>query len=174
MRRSWVWCRNCGWALADQYPSVERHVFPAAKDMTDGELALQEAWRRGATEVILVGAFGGERTDHTMLHLTMAQAQAHAQSGKGKSILLSSGHEEAAPLLPETKTFDLPDGTLFSVLGFTELTGLTRSGAEWPLDKVLVPFGSSLTLSNRVKETLTVSLSTGQAMLIASFGHGLS
>lgn len=151
-------------ALADQYGHVERQVFPVAKAMTDGELALHEAYERGATEVILAGAFGGERTDHTFLHLSMAVAQAH----QGRRIFLSSGHEEATPLLRGDNRFDLPDDTLFSILGFETLTGLSISGAEWPLDSVTVPFGSSLTLSNRVKENLTVTLGAGAAILVAS------
>ena len=151
-------------ALAAQYEAVERQVFPVAKAMTDGELALHEAYERGATEVILAGAFGGERTDHAFLHLSMAVAQAH----QGRHVFLTSGHEEATPLIYGETAFDLPDGTLFSILGFEALTRLSISGAEWPLDQVCVPFGSSLTLSNRVKEKLTVTLGAGAAILLAS------
>lgn len=150
--------------LADHYQHVERQVFPAAKNMTDGELALHEAYARGADEVILAGAFGGERTDHTFLHLAMATAQAAA----GKRIFLTSGHEEATPLTSGATVFDLPDGALFSILGFDTLTGLSISGAQWPLNDVCVPFGSSLTLSNRVKGELTVTLNSGAAVLLAS------
>ncbi|WOC16475.1 thiamine diphosphokinase [Pseudochrobactrum sp. MP213Fo] len=151
-------------ALADSYQAIDRQVFPAAKAMTDGELALHEAYERGATEVILAGAFGGERTDHTFLHLSMAAAQA----ATGKHIFLTSGFEEATPLAHGMMEFDLPNDTLFSILGFDTLTRLTISGAEWPLDEVSVPFGSSLTLSNRVKDKLTVALGAGHAVLLAS------
>ena len=78
-------------ALQKQYAHVPQKSFPRAKDMTDGELALSEAYERGAEKVILCGAFGGARTDHTLLHLTMATAQA----ADGRNILLSSGEEEA-------------------------------------------------------------------------------
>ena len=40
--------------LAD-YGEVPRLVFPAAKSMTDGELAVEEALQRGATGLVLVG-----------------------------------------------------------------------------------------------------------------------
>ncbi len=151
-------------ALAERYPHVERQVFPVAKNMTDGELALHEAYERGANEVILAGAFGGERTDHTFLHLSMATAQVAG----GKRIFLTSGHEEATPLINGETVFDLPDGTLFSILGFSTLTGLSICGAEWPLNDVCVPFGSSLTLSNIVRQNLTVTLGEGLAILLAS------
>jgi len=151
-------------ALARRYEHVPRRSFPRAKDMTDGELALGEAFALGATSVILCGAFGGMRTDHTMLHLTMATAQA----AMGRDILLSSGTEEAWPILPGTYTPDLPDGTLFSIIGFTELQGLTITSAEWPLDNVKVPLGSSLTVSNVVRGTLGVLLRSGYGVLVAT------
>lgn len=158
-------------ALAANHKSIERQVFPVAKNMTDGELALHEAYSRGASEVILAGAFGGERTDHAFLHLSMATAMANKEAVKGagaKKIFLTSGHEEGTPLCHGKTVFDLPDGTLFSILGFDTLTRLSISGAEWPLDDVTVPFGSSLTLSNRVNKKLTVTLGAGSAILLAS------
>lgn len=157
-------------ALAQSYHMVDRQVFPVAKAMTDGELAVHEAYERGATDVILAGAFGGERTDHAFLHLSMATAQA----AKGKNIFLTSGYEEATPLTHGTMVFDLPDGTLFSILAFDSLTGLSISGAEWPLDDISVSFGSSLTLSNRVKGQLTVALGRGHAILLAHHSVTLS
>lgn len=35
-------------ALKAKYAHVPQRTFPAAKDMTDGELALEEAFERGA------------------------------------------------------------------------------------------------------------------------------
>lgn len=150
--------------LDAQYSHVPRRSFPRAKDMTDGELALNEAYALGATKVILCGAFGGDRTDHTMLHLTMATAQAM----QGRDILLSSGKEEARPLLSGQYDYDLPDGTLFSIICFCQIDELSLTGAEWPLNKVMLQFGSSLTLSNVVRGTLSVSMRSGYAVLLAS------
>ncbi|MEK1851143.1 MAG: thiamine diphosphokinase [Phyllobacterium sp.] len=150
--------------LDEQYADVPRVVFPAAKDMTDGELALNEAWRLGATEVILCGAFGGLRTDHTLLHLTMATAQA----AEGRKLILSSGAEEAHPLVAGAYEFDFADGTLFSIVAFTPLEGLSIEGARWPLENMELSFGSSLTVSNAVCGSLHVSLHSGKAILIAA------
>jgi thiamine pyrophosphokinase len=150
--------------LAARYADVPRVVFPAAKDMTDGELALTEAYRLGATEVILCGAFGGARTDHTLLHLTMATRYA----AEGKKLVLSSGNEEAHPLVAGKYGFDFPDGTLFSIVAFSQLGGLFIQGARWPLENVELSFGSSLTVSNAVSGNLHVSLRSGKAILIAA------
>ncbi len=150
--------------LLGRYAHVPQRTFPRAKDMTDGELALDEAFARGATRAILCGAFGGARTDHTLLHLTLATSQA----AQGRDIFLTSGAEEAWPLSPGACAYDFPDGTSFSVVNFGTLEGLSITNAEWPLDNVTLPFGSSWTVSNRVRGTLRVAVRCGLAVLLAN------
>lgn len=146
-----------------RFASVPREVFPTDKDKTDGELAIAAALERGATSLVLAGAFGGPRADHAFLHLALALRLAEA----GTDVLLTSGRQEGVPLLPGAASFDYADGTLFSVLAFSELSGLTELGAKWPLSSVEVPFGSSLTLSNEVRGALRISLGRGRALLLA-------
>ena len=54
-------------ALAGQGVELIRH--PVRKDVTDGELAVEEALRRGAGELVLAGATGA--LDHTLGHLAI-------------------------------------------------------------------------------------------------------
>jgi len=149
--------------LPKDLAAVPRKVFPAEKDMTDGELAVAEALQRGATSLVLAGAFGGKRADHAFLHLTLALRLAAA----GTPVLLTSGAQEGVPVLPGKASFDYDGGTLFSVLGFSDLSGLTVTGAKWPLDRVEVAFGSSLTISNEVEGQLGIALERGRALLLA-------
>ncbi|TPN78533.1 thiamine diphosphokinase [Mesorhizobium sp. CU2] len=150
-------------ALPDDLAAVPKTVFPAEKDKTDGELAIAEALDRGATSLILAGAFGGKRADHAFLHLALAVRLAEA----GTTVMLTSGAQEGVPILPGEADFDYAGGTLFSVLGFSELSGLTVTGAKWPLDRVEVAFGSSLTISNEVRGRLGIALERGRALLLA-------
>ncbi|MEX4008359.1 thiamine diphosphokinase [Neoaquamicrobium sediminum] len=150
--------------LRQAHGDVPTEIFSADKDKTDGEIAIDAALARGADELILVGAFGGARADHAFLHL----AAALRLSEGGTRCLLTSGQQEGTPLLPGTaRSFDYENGTLFSVLPFSDLEGLTLSGAKWPLSDRSVPFGSSLTLSNEVRGDLSVTLQSGRALLIA-------
>ena len=149
--------------LPDDLAAVPRQVFPAEKDQTDGELAIAAALERGATSLVLAGAFGGKRADHAFLHLALGVSLAEA----GTKVLLTSGAQEGIPLLPGKAGFSYADGTLFSVLGFSDLSGLTVSGAKWPLNHVDVAFGSSLTISNEVKGRLEIALGHGRALLLA-------
>ncbi|ANT48758.1 thiamine diphosphokinase [Mesorhizobium amorphae] len=149
--------------LPDDLAAVPRQVFPPEKDQTDGELAISAALERGATSLVLAGAFGGKRADHAFLHLALAVRLAES----GMDVLLTSGAQEGIPLLPGKAGFGYADGTLFSVLGFSDLAGLSVTGAKWPLDHVEVAFGSSLTISNEVKGRLEIALGRGRALLLA-------
>lgn len=153
-------------ALQTLWHGVERRVYPSDKAKTDGELAADEAIARGATSIVMAGALGGDRTDHTFLHLSLAVRLAKS----GVAISLTSGIEEAWPLLKGDSTYDLPKGALFSILGFRDIRGLHLSGAKWPLSDKKIAFGSSLTLSNIATGRLRVKIDSGEGILLAHIG----
>ncbi|HEX2147673.1 MAG TPA: thiamine diphosphokinase, partial [Pseudorhizobium sp.] len=127
-------------ALAEGWPQVERQAFPPAKNVTDGEIATAEAIARGARRLILAGALGGERSDHALQHVLHAMALAD----QGLDVVLTSGLEEAIPLMAgQARTLELPRGSLFSVIGFSDLEGLTISNSRYPLKEFSLRFGSS-------------------------------
>ncbi len=152
-------------ALLRKFNHLSRQTFPREKDKTDGEIAVNEAISQGASELILVGAFGGPRTDHALLHI----AQSLALAKRGFKITLSSGDEEGHPLSATAQEFVFPVGSVFSVVGYTALSGVTILGARWPLIDCNVSFGSSMTLSNEVACDLSISVKTGDAILLVSF-----
>lgn len=145
---------------------VPRQDLPARKAISDGELAVMRALEAGARSLVLCGAMGGARSDHMLFHIMMALRLAQDNDIE---VLLTSGTEEATPLLPGKPAVpDWPAGTLFSVIPFSPLSGLTIERAEWPLDAVEVAMGSSLTLSNVSADGLRILLRSGTAALVAS------
>ncbi|OPB32257.1 thiamine diphosphokinase [Bartonella sp. AR 15-3] len=150
--------------LLQKYSHITQEFFPPDKDATDSALACERALQKGAQRLILCGAFGGERSDHVFSHMTQAIAMAE----KGIAVLLTSGYEEGWPIIPQSFSCDLPNGCLFSIIGFSDLQGLTMSGVKWPLLDKNVSFGSSLTLSNRICGTFCCHLCSGKAILLAS------
>lgn len=150
-------------ALPANLQNVPKQAYSTDKNETDGEIAVNTALEMGAKNLLLVGAFGGKRADHALLHKLLAFRLANG----GAQIVLSDGLQEGQPLLPGTHDFDLPGGTLFSLIGFSDLSGLTITGAKWPLDNVELPLGSSLTLSNRVDGDLRIVLKQGKALMVA-------
>ena len=149
--------------LLAAFPKVPKQPYPAAKAATDGEIAVSEAIDRGAVRLILAGAMGGERSDHAIQHLLYGVQLAE----KGFDVLLTSGDEEAVPLLPGTLELTLPAGSLFSVLGFSDLTGLFIDNARYPLRDFHMPFGTSRTISNVAEGLVRFSLGSGRAIVLA-------
>lgn len=150
-------------ALLDAWPDVERQPYPAAKNETDGAIAVSVAIERGARRILLAGALGGERSDHALMHLLHAVSLEE----QGLQVKLTSGEEEAWPLLPGTREIDLPANSLFSVLGFTALSGLFIGNVRYPLADFPLPFGASRTISNVAEGPIRLSLASGRAILIA-------
>ncbi|MCJ8056415.1 thiamine diphosphokinase [Shinella curvata] len=149
--------------LIAAWPGVERQPYPVAKNETDGAIAVSVATERGAKDIVLVGALGGERSDHALMHLLHAVSLAE----DGYAIKLTSGEEEAWPVLPGSREIDLPKGSLFSILGLSPLSGLFIGNVRYPLHDFSLPFGSSRTISNVAEGPIRLSLASGRAILIA-------
>ena len=139
-----------------------RTVYPRAKASTDAELAIDLARERGATELVILGAFGG-RFDHTFA-LALGAVQL---AQEGLDVLLHSGDEWGRPLLPgRALTLSTVPGQTFSVLAASELRGLSIQGARWNLSGTDVPLGSGLTVSNEAAGTeLVLTLKAGTALV---------
>jgi thiamine pyrophosphokinase len=152
--------------LEAEYAQMPRQQFDAAKAKSDGELAIEAALSRGANALVLVGALGGARSDHQMMILTNAMALAE----RGLPVILTSGAEEATCVLPGEMRVDLPEQTVFSVIGLSDLAGLSIGNVRWPLTNHDVPFGSTLTLSNEALGPATLSLQSGKAVMFSNFG----
>lgn len=150
-------------ALLAGWTTVERQPYPAQKAETDGAIAVGEALSRGAGAIVMVGALGGERSDHALQHFAHALQLKHS----GIDVLLLSGEEEARPLVPGRVCVDLPAGSLFSVIGFSDLEDLSIENARYPLDGFHLPFGSSRTLSNVALGPVAIRLGSGQGLLLA-------
>jgi thiamine pyrophosphokinase len=121
--------------------------FPAAKDESDLELAVAQAIAAGATEVVVLGALGGDRLDHETANLLLLADPSYdgvrievrrgtlrirAVRGGGS---LSLGPLEAIV-------------TLLPVNGDAE--GVTTEGLRYPLRDETLRFGRARGLSNEV------------------------
>jgi thiamine pyrophosphokinase len=148
-------------ALLEHYRQVPRQQFPAAKDKTDGELAIDEALARGASEIILVGAFGGQ-FDHALAHV----AQLVGLAEKNVKAFATSGTEEGWPLVSTLSLWQIPKGTRLSLIGLSPLVGLNIVGVRWPLHRRDVPMGNTLTLSNEAQGDVSISVQQGRAVVL--------
>ena len=158
---------SAGSELTMQYRDVPRETYPAEKDATDGAIAVAEALRRGATEIVLLGGLGGQ-TDHTAGLL----GQSLELARQSIACLLTSGTEEAWPVVPGRMDVDLPPDTRLSIIPFCDLGGLDLTGVKWPLADRAVPLGSTLTLSNVALGPVAIQLRSGHGIAIAYPPYG--
>lgn len=128
---------------------AELHEHPRDKGATDTELALDVAERLGPDRVLLVGGPDGTRLDHSLCALGALGREALANVpvveawwGATYVRVLHGGRDTE---------LDLAAGTLFSVLAtHGPASGVTVTGARWPLDAVELPPLSGWGLSNEV------------------------
>ncbi len=121
-------------------------VLPAEKDDTDTQYAARLAVEKGCDEVVMLGALGGWRLDHTLASLGTALWLARHDV----RVLLADEHTEIRILLAGQK-LELERGdwgyfSLFPLEGRAE--GITLTGAHYPLDHGSLDFEYPLGVSN--------------------------
>ncbi len=131
--------------------SVPIKTFPTEKDKTDTEIAIELALMHTPTHIDIIGATGS-RLDHTFanIHLLMLPMQV----GVFASILDANNK---IYLKQESFTIEkkLQYGSHVSFLPFTEkVIGLTLTGCKYPLNNHTLLSGSSLGVSNVIKDDL--------------------
>lgn len=147
--------------LTAQGAELEKH--PAAKNMTDLELAIERAIQDGAKEILLLGALGG-RLDQSLANvLLMAQRDWPAM------IRLVDATEIATVIHSgESMTLEAAPGSTMSLLPLSpEVTGITYTGMLYPLNDATLVFGSTRGISNEVvSHPATVTIRSGIALVI--------
>ncbi len=123
-------------------------TYPTDKDFTDTELALNEAKKRGATKITLVGGDGG-RIDHTLALLKIFQCAPFPNTWLCK--------EQVVFLLDEAKhpeqLFFLSPKESISIFSVFEEGKIYSDGLEWELNNITWKDGA-YSISNRVKSSI--------------------
>ncbi|KAA0968880.1 thiamine diphosphokinase [Aureimonas fodinaquatilis] len=149
--------------LLAAFDHVEKRSLPREKDITDGEYAIVEALALGGTELLIVGALGGARTDHVFSNLVLASSYAD----RVQRLVCFDGREWVYPLRhDQVLSHEARAGVQFSVCKFSAIGNLSIRGARWPLYNVDVPFLSILTQSNEALGPVEIELSSGRALAI--------
>ena len=149
--------------LAAEGTRVERH--PIDKEASDTELAVEAALARGASEIVILGAAGGDRLDHELANLLLLTDPALA----GRDISAVRGGSRVSALHGGARR-ELGGGigdlvTLLPVGG--DAAGVTTAGLRWPLDGATLTMGRSRGLSNEiVSSPASVQLGEGTLLVI--------
>ncbi|QXM05870.1 thiamine diphosphokinase [Crassaminicella indica] len=142
--------------------NVLLHKFPKRKDYTDMELAIEYAVKKGATEIILLGAIGN-RMDHTIANVTLLKPLAE----KGIKARIVDEHNEIV-FVNNSLEIEGEIGDTISIIPLSEkVEGVTLEGFEYPLDDALIRMGSSIGISNRLlKRKAIITIKKGNILVI--------
>lgn len=146
---------------------VELVRHPVHKDVTDGELAVEEALRRGAGEVLLAGATGA--LDHTLGHLAILRGL----EARGVAARLVAPDLGVAILAaPADVTLAAPAGVRVSLAPADDDVVVSLSGLEYPLDHGRLPADACLGLGNHVTTGSGARIVVHTGSVIALVGWG--
>lgn len=140
-------------------------THPVAKAESDLELAIRCAIEQKADEIVVLGAFRGERLDHELANIMLLADPAYrghritAIQGNTRVLALHGGGEHI---------IDAPTGSDITLLPVTgDATGVRTIGLRYPLHGETLHFGRSRGLSNVVSlQPASVSLEHGVLLVI--------
>ena len=145
--------------------------YPARKDHTDMELALQHAMSLGADDIVLLGALGA-RWDMTIANVMLLAAPELA----GCRVRILDGMQEISLVRAgETRRFEGNAGDLLSLIPLrTDAQNVRVTGLEYPLSGETLYFGATRGISNVFHDqTATVFLENGLLLcLVQHFSEG--
>jgi thiamine pyrophosphokinase len=157
-------------SLEDAGVPIERH--PSEKDASDTALALDYVRRRGASEVVVIGAFGGPRLDHEIANVLMLGAD---RGTIGIGLRLVRGAAQMRCMRAgERLSIEARPGSLVSLLPVGgDADGVVTSGLRYPLRGEPLPLGSTRGLSNEVvAKDASVQLTVGTLLVIERADEG--
>ena len=157
--------------LAAAGTRVERH--PIDKDASDTELAFEVALAAGATEILLLGAVGGERLDHELANVLLLADPALT----GHDVRLARGSISLRVLRGGEQLALAGDpGDLVTLLPIGgDVSGVTTHGLRWALEGASLRVGRSRGLSNEVVAApASVQMEHGTLLVVEESQRGVS
>lgn len=150
-------------------PEVEKGVevitVPTEKDVTDTQLAVELALRRGAREITIVGGLGG-RLDHTLSNLAILEDLL----GKGVRATIMDGRNRARLLRNDSTILPRSGYTYVSLLSLDPLSkGVEIDGVKYPLKGARLSRSFGYAVSNEITGNCCfVSVRKGTLLVVES------
>ena len=155
---------------ADAKRDLERagvafEVHPDEKEETDAELALDAAVKRGADEIVVVGAFGGTRLDHLLGNVLLL---AHEDFAAIDVALVTERATFRSLLGPGILELEGAPGDWVTLEPLSEVArGVSTDGLRYPLRHDELVRGSTRGVSNELTERRG-SVEVGDGLLLVA------
>jgi thiamine pyrophosphokinase len=142
--------------------TIESH--PPDKEASDAELAVARAVAMGATEIAILGGFGGQRVDHELANLLLLTEEwGGAELRLVRGATTARAVQGGRPLELEGAAGDIV--TLLPLA--SDATGVRTRGLRFHLDGQTLRLGRSRGLSNLIEQApASVSLDGGILLVI--------
>lgn len=143
------------------------YPYPAEKDETDLELALEWAYRLKPDRITIYGATGG-RVDHAMANILLLASEEHLKLPVKTELV--DHKNEISFYEPGSYTIHQQEKRYVSFLPISnEITGMTLTGFLYPLSNETLRRGKTRSISNQLNSsTGTFSFTSGILMMIRS------
>ncbi|MCL2842079.1 MAG: thiamine diphosphokinase [Oscillospiraceae bacterium] len=147
-------------SLAELPEGIPIYRFPAKKNLTDTELAVNFAREQGYRDFLLLGATGS-RMDHTLSNILLLSALRPGETGA-----VVDEHNQIWFTDSELSLSAEP-GTLFSLIPLATCEGVTTTNLAYPLHNATLLVGQGVGVSNVVlKSPANVTLSAGALLVM--------
>jgi thiamine pyrophosphokinase len=150
--------------LLEKYKNVKIIKYPAEKNFTDTEIAIEESIAYGFNEITIFGATG-TRLDHTMANILLIER--YIKKGVIIRIIDNNNYIQ---ILNKDIAINKKEGYYLSIVPITEyIEGITLKGMKYPLEDVKVNRGSTLCISNEIiADTAQICIKKGIGILFLS------
>ncbi len=139
--------------------------FPARKAHTDLDLAMGHVVETGIQAAVLLGLWGG-RLDQSVANLLLLA------NYRDRLDITMVTEDETAQLLGSGQALTVTNraGAIASILPLSaQVEGVTLVGMEYPLENALLPFGTTLGISNVIRRPqASVSIRRGLLLVIVA------
>ena len=144
---------------------VEVLRVPAEKDFTDTQMAITEALKRGANDIVIIGGLSG-RLDHTLSNVSLlaelSKIRVHAVMTDGKNRVR---YLNSTSTLIARSHFDY-----LSIIAISDkLKGVSIEGCKYPLKNATLTRANQYAVSNEIEGNCAlISVRKGECLIIES------
>ncbi len=164
--------RECDLVVGDfdsfgKVPETENKIVaPCEKDETDMMLAVDTGYDKGYREFVLLGALGGERTDHSVANIQLL----HYIASKGARGTVIYGNEVFTAFKNDTLVLDENLKGYISVFSLSdESRGVTLKNLKYTLENAVLNAFNPVGVSNEfIGKKAEISVKDGALLVVYS------
>lgn len=144
--------------------NIQLIKYPAEKNYTDMELAIEYAVEKQFNDIVLIGA-SGSRLDHTMANIMLIER--YYKIGINIKIIDNNNFIQ---IVTSNMAINNKKDYYVSIVPITDIiVGITLEGFKYPLNDVNVKRGSTLCISNQITSDIgNIILQSGTALVFIS------